>query len=62
MSKALRGGVEVSRLAIVLKDNTIVVKEEGCTGCGVCQYYCPTYPKSITIKSKAEKEAEKQSA
>ena len=27
----------------------------GCTGCGLCQYYCPTYPKSIVVIPKAAK-------
>ena len=31
----------------------IAVIEEGCTGCGVCEHDCPTYPKSITITPKA---------
>ena len=45
----------VGSAAIELRDNNIHVKVEGCTGCGVCQYYCPTYPKSITIVPKAAK-------
>jgi MauM/NapG family ferredoxin protein len=36
--------------AIELRDGKIHVKETGCTGCGSCQYYCPTYPKSITVR------------
>lgn len=35
--------------ALVLNGNRVVVKDEGCTGCGVCQHYCPTDPKSIVI-------------
>ncbi|HEV2293316.1 MAG TPA: 4Fe-4S dicluster domain-containing protein [Tepidisphaeraceae bacterium] len=35
--------------ALVLNGNRVVVKEEGCTGCGVCQHYCPTSPKSIVV-------------
>ncbi len=35
--------------ALELNGNRVVVKEEGCTGCGVCQHYCPTTPKSIVI-------------
>ena len=41
--------------AIEVRGTEIHVKESGCTGCGVCQYYCPTYPKSITIVPKAAK-------
>ena len=43
--------------AIELRGNDIHVKESGCTGCGVCQYYCPTYPKSIVILPKAAKKS-----
>ena len=46
--------------AIELRGNDIHVKVEGCTGCGVCQYYCPTYPKSIVVIPKAQKLAEPQ--
>lgn len=42
--------------AIELKDNKIEVHPLGCIGCGVCQYYCPTTPKSITVIPKAAKE------
>lgn len=30
--------------------NRIKVDPEGCIGCGVCQYECPTDPKSIVVK------------
>ena len=40
--------------AIELRGNDIHVKVEGCTGCGVCQYYCPTYPKSIAVIPKSQ--------
>jgi ferredoxin-type protein NapG len=36
-----------------LVENRIEVQNPGCTGCGVCQYSCPTYPKSITVAPKA---------
>jgi ferredoxin-type protein NapG len=36
-----------------LVENKIEVQNPGCTGCGVCQYSCPTYPKSITVAPKA---------
>ncbi|HTL28308.1 MAG TPA: 4Fe-4S dicluster domain-containing protein [Tepidisphaeraceae bacterium] len=42
--------------AIELKDGRIDVKPLGCIGCGVCQYYCPTNPKSITVIPRAAKE------
>ena len=30
--------------------NRIEVISHGCVGCGVCQYECPTAPKSIIVK------------
>jgi MauM/NapG family ferredoxin protein len=40
--------------AIDIDGPRIQVKVNGCIGCGVCQYYCPTAPKSITITPKAQ--------
>lgn len=48
--------------AIELRGNDIHVKSEGCTGCGICQYYCPTYPKSIVIVPKSAKKKEESDA
>ena len=28
----------------------VEVKEDGCIGCGVCEMYCPTDPRAITVK------------
>ncbi|MEK6709073.1 MAG: 4Fe-4S dicluster domain-containing protein [Nitrospinota bacterium] len=30
------------------------VREAGCTGCGVCEYYCPVYPPAIRVRELAE--------
>jgi ferredoxin-type protein NapG len=39
----------IGETAIQLHDGKVQVIEAGCTGCGVCQHYCPTSPKSITV-------------
>ena len=39
--------------ALKLVDKRIVVNEDGCTGCGVCQKQCPTDPKSIVVMPKS---------
>jgi len=43
----------VGTAALELVDNRIVVHEEHCTGCGVCQNNCPTDPKSIVVMPKS---------
>jgi ferredoxin-type protein NapG len=43
----------IGEVAIELRDGNIHVIEAGCTGCGVCQHYCPTVPKSITVTPRA---------
>lgn len=39
--------------AIQLRDGKIHVIAAGCTGCGSCQFHCPTSPKSITVIPKS---------
>ncbi len=46
----------VGSMALELVGNDVVVHPEGCAGCGVCQYYCPTDPKSIVVIPKAARE------
>ena len=31
----------------------VVVKTDGCIGCGVCEMYCPTEPRSIVVEPRA---------
>jgi MauM/NapG family ferredoxin protein len=38
--------------AIDIDGPRIKVKSQGCIGCGVCQFHCPTTPKSINIVPK----------
>lgn len=46
----------VGMAALELIEGKIVVKEEGCTGCGVCQHACPTMPKSIIVTPKSARD------
>ena len=39
--------------AIEILGPQVRVIEGGCVGCGVCQYYCPTQPKSIWVVPKS---------
>ncbi len=39
--------------ALEVQDNRIVVHEDGCVGCGVCEKHCPTAPKSIVVLPKS---------
>jgi ferredoxin-type protein NapG len=47
----------VGSVALELVDERIVVHEDGCVGCGVCQNNCPTDPKSITVTPRAVRDA-----
>ena len=38
--------------------NRVKVISNGCVGCGVCQYECPTAPKSVVVKLLAEATSE----
>jgi ferredoxin-type protein NapG len=46
----------LGEMAIQLKDGEIAVQPMGCIGCGMCQHFCPTSPKSIVVIPKAAKE------
>jgi len=39
----------IGTFAIELREEKVVVHDNGCIGCGVCQQDCPTNPKSITV-------------
>ena len=46
----------VGTAALEIKEGWVVVHEDGCTGCGVCQSNCPTDPKSIIVVPKASRQ------
>ncbi|MBM4015771.1 MAG: 4Fe-4S dicluster domain-containing protein [Planctomycetes bacterium] len=35
----------------------VAVRADGCTGCGVCELYCPTAPRAITVLPLAQRPA-----
>ena len=39
----------IGAMAIELRAGNVHVHEDGCTGCGVCQFECPTHPRSIKV-------------
>jgi ferredoxin-type protein NapG len=47
----------VGTAALDFDGHRVVVHEDGCVGCGVCQNSCPTDPKSITVTPKRLRDA-----
>ena len=44
--------------ALVLDEaGRVKVIDDGCIGCGVCEHYCPTEPKSIVVIPKAQRDS-----
>jgi MauM/NapG family ferredoxin protein len=44
--------------ALIIDDGgKVKVIEDGCIGCGVCEHYCPTDPKSIVVIPKAQRDS-----
>jgi ferredoxin-type protein NapG len=39
----------LGEMAIKLKGREVAVQPLGCIGCGICQQYCPTNPKSVVV-------------
>ena len=35
--------------ALSLSGGRVTVHSDGCIGCGVCEHYCPTWPKAIVV-------------
>ena len=46
----------VGEEAIRVVESRIEVRQDGCVGCGVCEHYCPTVPKSIRVKPRAARD------
>jgi len=47
----------LGEMAIKLSGREVAVQPLGCIGCGICQQYCPTNPKSIAVIPIAAKQA-----
>lgn len=43
----------IGEVAIVVVGRAIKVIDQGCIGCGVCQYQCPSTPKAIRVEPRA---------
>jgi MauM/NapG family ferredoxin protein len=41
----------IDAISVAFYGSPIEVHEAGCVGCGVCEMYCPTEPRSIIVKS-----------
>ena len=50
----------VGSAALELIGDRVVVHEDACSGCGVCQNNCPTDPKSITVTPRALRDTRAQ--
>ncbi|MCH2582455.1 MAG: hypothetical protein MK133_14805, partial [Planctomycetes bacterium] len=50
-----------SAITISYFGGPVEVLDPGCTGCGVCEMYCPTEPKAIVVKPLSESVASEDS-
>ena len=39
----------IGERALTMGGDRVLVLDTGCVGCGVCEHYCPTWPKSIAV-------------